>query len=534
MKKILLTAIIACVIIPLALAAKVVELPKVEKIKSGYSFIKSIELSDTATRINMSFVHIPGYWVSLDTLYLEIPSRAEKFLPIRYENYVPGVKQTMDESGRYDLTIVYPPVEASDSTINLIEILKDGSNGFLFEGVRLYTEPAGRYKAHIHGTHDRKSGFMVVSKSTAVPGEPACLIPVDNREFDYTFTSDTPVFYTLYDGLGYLSGLFTGVEFLPENEDVQIDLKVFTPGGDLEPIVSASSDSQTQAFYDYQLSTNEYYNNSPVVKQLDVLRESNLYYTPRGYELMAIVEEYPEKRDSVIHEINALGNGNVISEEGQRAEDAMKKFIDEEFSAFKIRKALEMDNLAGLYALLKLARYGNNKKAAIEAYKMGYEGRFPDHPYSVEMDHLCNSSEPVVGNCFNDFSAPDFEGTVHRLSDLVKGKPALIELWSSMCYPCRKHSMSMIPVYEEFAPKGFTIVGVAREFGDQAQAMKVVGNDGYPWINLVEIDDRNGIWTLYQIQNALGGSYLIDPDGKIVAVSPSAEEVRAYLESYYK
>ena len=88
----------------------------------------------------------------------------------------------------------------------------------------------------------------------------------------------------------------------------------------------------------------------------------------------------------------------------------------------------------------------------------------------------------------------------------------------------------MIPVYEEFAPKGFTVVGVAREFGIPELGERAIKKDGYPWLNLLELDDRGGIWALYRIQGAMCGSFLIGADGKIVAVNPTAEEVRDYLE----
>ena len=92
----------------------------------------------------------------------------------------------------------------------------------------------------------------------------------------------------------------------------------------------------------------------------------------------------------------------------------------------------------------------------------------------------------------------------------------------------------MIPVWEEFAPKGFTIVGVAREYRTADKAVKAIEADGYRWLNLLELDDAGHIWDLYRVSNAAGGTFLVDPDGTIVAVSPTAEEVRAYLTEFFK
>lgn len=70
---------------------------------------------------------------------------------------------------------------------------------------------------------------------------------------------------------------------------------------------------------------------------------------------------------------------------------------------------------------------------------------------------------------------------------------------------------------------------MAREY-DNADAMKTaIKRDGYPWLNLLELDDRLGIWKRYGIGNAGGGRFLVGRDGKILAVNPDAAQVEAIL-----
>ena len=48
------------------------------------------------------------------------------------------------------------------------------------------------------------------------------------------------------------------------------------------------------------------------------------------------------------------------------------------------------------------------------------------------------------------------------------------------CGPCRRHSMAMIPIYEKYKDKGFTVLAIAAE--RRAEDMqKAVEQDGYPW-----------------------------------------------------
>ena len=128
-----------------------------------------------------------------------------------------------------------------------------------------------------------------------------------------------------------------------------------------------------------------------------------------------------------------------------------------------------------------------------------------------------------------DFALPALDGTTRRISDLIRGKVAVIDLWASWCGPCRRHSKELIPVYEEFKDKGFTIVGIAREMGQLDDLKAAVEKDRYPWTQLYELDDAHGVWQSYGVMGA-GAVFLIGRDGHIVAQDPTAEEIRAYLE----
>ena len=159
-----------------------------------------------------------------------------------------------------------------------------------------------------------------------------------------------------------------------------------------------------------------------------------------------------------------------------------------------------------------------------------YKPMFPEHPYTSSIALMLQSLDRIkVGGNYIDFTAPDLQGNPVRLSEQIDGKVALIDLWASWCGPCRRAAKSMIPVYEKYKSKGFTVVGIAREKAMQT-AVAAAAQDGYPWKILVEIGDAGNIWSMYGVGNSGGGTFLVDRDGKILAISPTTEEVEDILK----
>jgi len=192
-------------------------------------------------------------------------------------------------------------------------------------------------------------------------------------------------------------------------------------------------------------------------------------------------------------------------------------------------------SIVSYYLVWKDIQYGKDNMQTADLISSVYPlfaSKYKDHVYTRMVGSELNAFIKIKpGEKYVDFTAQDLKGESFKLSDLIEGKVVLLDLWASWCGPCIAKTRTMIPVYEEFKDKGFSIIGVAREFNDSKALEKRLGLELFNWLNLVEMDDKNGIWNKYGITNAAGKMVLIGKDGKILAVDAYEDEVRKILSS---
>lgn len=223
---------------------------------------------------------------------------------------------------------------------------------------------------------------------------------------------------------------------------------------------------------------------------------------------------------------------NILS---QRADSIFTAFKNEEAEYDKKNPSLIaysdlLSDLKSFDSFVK--RYkgeGDPLDNIVERYSV-FAKAYPKHIYTERCKELIDSAKKIrIGGNYIDISAPDLDGNTIKISSVIHGKIAIIDLWASWCGPCRIKSESYIPIYNEFKDRGFTIIGIARERKNDKQMRVAIEKDGYAWTNLIELDDKNKIWETYGINNAAGGTFLVDEKGVILAISPTAQEVRKIL-----
>jgi len=137
-----------------------------------------------------------------------------------------------------------------------------------------------------------------------------------------------------------------------------------------------------------------------------------------------------------------------------------------------------------------------------------------------------------VGTIVPEIALPDTAGSVRRLSNLL-GKVVLIDFWASWCGPCRKSNPALVKIYDEYQSRDFEIYGVSLD--ESTMAWKhAINADKINWVQVNDKGNPNEEGTAAWQIRYIPTSFLLNKEGKIVAVNPSVRQLRSYLKKHLK
>ena len=359
-------------------------------------------------------------------------------------------------------------------------------------------------------------------------------IPVINGEFHFESKLQNPEVVTLYLGEAKEN---SGGRFMPLFlENTKIDLTIY-PEEEFDKNTIKGGKLNAQ-YLSYMQSFENKFNDrrKPLIDSLSVLWKSDEYSSDKMKALLTELKKAENQDEKVviykkIHDLKK--SGQHLSPKAKIFEDKLKPIHDDQ-KKFKQEYMENNPTIVSYYFLLQDLIY-NKETIDINTAKKTFQilsKANPNHPYNDLASDLINAIENIkIGKKYTDFSAPDLNGNQIKLSDKIKGQIALLDLWATWCGPCIARSRTMVPLFNEYKNKGFTIVGVAGEFENTDRLIRFLEKEKWPWLNLVELDRQHKIWQKYGIEGGGGGIFLIDEHGIILAKDPTAEEVRKELET---
>ncbi len=137
----------------------------------------------------------------------------------------------------------------------------------------------------------------------------------------------------------------------------------------------------------------------------------------------------------------------------------------------------------------------------------------------------------AVGSEAPEISLPGPDGVDISLSSL-RGKYVLIDFWAAWCKPCRQENPNVLASYNKYKDKGFEILGVSLDRTREAW-VKAIEDDGLTWKHVSDLQYFNSeAAATYEI-SAIPATYLIGPDGKIVAKNLRGASLEKKLEEIF-
>lgn len=391
----------------------------------------------------------------------------------------------------------------------------------------------------------RDSKTLILFRATEDPDrDTKTFIPINNGKFEYTLTAPFTEAYFLIFQDDLEMGSYRYIYFFPENGTTVFKLH---SKAELEQdeIIGGKLTSEYYNFLKLNKVANQTQKKT-ITDNIAELKKRDEYFSAEfkvQQEKQKIAYEKARSANSTESDFEiSVAQTQILQHMMDRGEyvSSKGKALNDKMDSLKVLENLSYlyyiennPSLVSYYLLIQVTKgleyWQGITIGDIETIVPKFREKYPDHPYTKMMAVMVESLLRIkVGRKFYDFSAPDLNGKLFKVSEIIDGKYAVIDLWASWCGPCINGSRNLLPIYEEFKEKGFIICAVAREYKNTDALKYRIEKEKFPWINLVEMDDKNQIWLHYNVQGG-GRKFLVDNKGIILAIEPSADEIRKIL-----
>jgi len=189
----------------------------------------------------------------------------------------------------------------------------------------------------------------------------------------------------------------------------------------------------------------------------------------------------------------------------------------------------EIADIKFIQALL-LAENGdmNGARDALQAHLKEY----PDFDDKASVEAMLARLD-LLGLEAKNFTTKTLDGREISLEDL-RGKVVLIDFFAGWCPPCKTEIPHLKRAYEKYHDSGFEIIAVSLDRTIE-DARTFAENEGINWIVTWQ---EPGFWNnpvaqLYEIKS-IPSTYLIDPQGKVIATDLRGNAIEMTLERIFE
>ncbi len=174
---------------------------------------------------------------------------------------------------------------------------------------------------------------------------------------------------------------------------------------------------------------------------------------------------------------------------------------------------------------------GDHRLTELAALVRAYASAHPGQEIAKRMlARLERFEATAIGALAPDLAGPTPDGGTLALSSL-RGRYVLVDFWASWCPPCRIENRHYVDLYRTYRDQGFEILAVSVDQNGTAWRAGIA-EDRATWRHISDLTGwKTPLAALYNV-SALPASFLLDPDGRIIAKDARGERLSALLAEH--